>query len=78
MRSLVRLLIVLLLCLIGVGLYRGWFSLSRSIPGADGNKVNVNFSVDKGKMKSDVKQARTKVKEEISELRGNAKAKEAK
>ena len=32
MRSLIKLLVVLLICLVGVGFYRGWFSLSNSGP----------------------------------------------
>ncbi len=80
MRSLIKLLVVLLICLIGFGFYRGWFTFSSSKPDARGNKVNVNVnvSVDKGKIKSDVKKAEGQVKEEIKELEGKVKAKEAK
>jgi hypothetical protein len=73
---LIRLAVVLLICLIGIGIYRGWFSLSSSTPDPQGNKVNVNVSVDKGKMKADVKKAKEKVKEEIRELEGKVKANE--
>lgn len=76
MRSLVKLLVVFLICLVGIGLYRGWFSLSRSNPDTEGNKVNVNVSVDKAKMKSDIRKVEGKVKEEVKELEGKAKAKE--
>ncbi len=76
MRSLIKVLAVLLICLVGIGFYRGWFSLSSSKPDAEGDKVNVTVSVDKGKMKSDVKKAEEKVKEEIRELEGKVKAKE--
>lgn len=78
MRSLLKVLIVVLVCLVGIGLYRGWFSLSRSSPDAAGDKVDVTVSVDKGKMKSDVKKAKEKVKEEVKELEGDLKAHEAK
>jgi major membrane immunogen (membrane-anchored lipoprotein) len=74
MRSLIRVLAVLLIGLVVVGFYRGWFSLSSSTPDAQGDKVNVNVSVDKGKIKSDVKKAEGKVKEEIKELEGKVKA----
>jgi hypothetical protein len=70
MRSLIKLLVVLVICLAGIGIYRGWFGLSNANPGADGDKVNVNMSVDKDKMKSDIKMAKKKVKEEIRELEG--------
>jgi hypothetical protein len=76
MRSLIKLLVVLLICLAGIGLYRGWFSFSSHSPDTEGDKVNVNMSVDKGKMKSDVKKAKEKVKEEVNELEDRVKAKE--
>ncbi len=76
MRSLIKLLVVLLICLVGIGFYRGWFSLSNSTPDKEGNKVNVNVSVDKGKMKSDVKKAEEKVKGGIEKLEDTVKAKE--
>ena len=76
MRSLIKLLVVFLICLVGIGLYRGWFGLSSPSPNTEGNKVNVNVSVDKAKMKSDIRKAEGKVKEEVKELEGKAKAKE--
>ena len=74
MRSLFTLLFVLVIAVVGIVLYRGWFSLSRPNPGAEGDKVNVNVTVDKGKMKSDVKKAEEKVKEEIKGLGGSGQA----
>lgn len=76
MRSLVKVLVVLLVCLAGIGLYRGWFSLSSPKPDAEGDKVNFNMSVDKGKMRSDVKEAEQRVKEEFRELKDKVKSKE--
>ena len=78
MRLLLKLLVVSLICLVGIGFYLGWFSLTNPSPDAEGNKVNVNVSVDKDKLKSDVKNAKEKIKEEIKDLRGKGKAKEAK
>ena len=87
MRWLVKLLVVLVICLAAIGFYRGWFHLSSSRPGDQGQKVNmdVHMSMDKGKMKSDVqkaegqvKKAGGQVKEEIKDLEGRVKAKEAK
>ncbi len=75
MRSLIKLLVVLLICLVAIGFYRGWFSLSNASPDKEGDKANINMSVDKGKMKSDVKKAEEKVKEGIEELEGKGKAK---
>ena len=79
MRFLIKLLVVLVVCLVGIGLWQGWFGISRSPnPDADGNKVNLNVSVDKDKIKSDVKKAKAAVKEEVRNLEGKGKAKEAK
>jgi hypothetical protein len=75
MRSLIKLLVVLVICIIGIGIYRGWFSMSSSSPDTKGDRVNVNLSVDKGKVKADVKKAKEKVKGEIQELEGKTKAK---
>ena len=61
MRSLIKLLVVLLICLVGIGIYRGWFTMSTPPPNADGDKVN--FSVDKGKVKADIKKAEEKIKQ---------------
>ena len=66
-----RWLFVLLLIVVAIGFYRGWFSFSRT---DDKDKANVNLSVDKDKMKTDAQ----KVKEKIKGLKGNAKAPDAK
>ena len=78
MRSRTRILIVLLICLVGIGFWRGWFSVSSPRSDTEGNKVNVNVSVDKGKIKSDIKKVERKVEKEVSELEGKGKSKEAK
>jgi hypothetical protein len=77
MRSLLKLAVMFLFCLAGIGFYLGWFSLSPATPNPEpeGNKVNVNVSVDKDKVKSDVKKAKEKVKEEIKEIAGKVQAK---
>ena len=82
MRSFFTLLIVLVICGIGLGFYLGWFNISKPNPGAQGDKVNVNVTVDKGKIQSDVKNleekaknAGEKAKEEIKELEGKVKEK---
>ena len=76
MRSLIKVLVVLLICLVGIGFFRGWFSLSSPNPGPQGDKVNVDLSVDKGKIESDVKKAEGEVKKEIKELEGKGKPKD--
>jgi len=78
MRLVLKLLVVSAICFVGIGFYLGWFSLTKPSTDAEGNKMNVNVSVDKDKMKSDVKSAEKKIKEEIREIKGKGKATEAK
>jgi len=78
MRSRLKLVIVLLICLVGIGFWRGWFSVSSPKSDTEGDKVNVNMSVDKGKIKSDIKKVERKVEKGVSELEGKTKTDEAK
>jgi hypothetical protein len=75
MRFLIKTFIFLVICFIAVGFYEGWISFSRTttVDEQGDNKVNYNVSVDKDKMKADVK----KVKEEIKEIKEKKQAKEA-
>ena len=43
-RSIITVLIVLCVCVVALGFYRGWFALSSHGPDAGNNKVNVNFA----------------------------------
>jgi cell division protein FtsX len=45
-------LFVLLVCVVALGFYRGWFALSSQNPNG-GNKVNINLTVDRDKMQED-------------------------
>ena len=65
MRSLIKPAALFLVLLVGVGLYLGWFSVTRSKPDAESDNTNINVSVDKAKMKSDIKKARGKVRERV-------------
>ena len=67
-RSIITVLFVLLVCVVAVGFYRGWFALSRSSPNAESNKVNVNLTVDRDKMQADAET----VKKQATELVGKA------
>jgi plastocyanin domain-containing protein len=78
MRSLIKLSAVLVICFIGIGFYQGWFSLSSPNSESESNKANINVSVDKGKMRSDIKTAGGKVRERIKERQDKRQAKETK
>jgi len=68
--TLMKVLIVLVLCVVGLGFYRGWFAVSSHRGGAESNKVNINVTVDPDKVKEDAE----KVKEKTAELTGKVAA----
>lgn len=79
MKKLTVLLLVLIVGLAGIGLWRGWFSVS-SQRRPDAGKVDVNLSVDTDKVKEDAATVKEKaaeltdkVTEEARELGGKAK-----
>ena len=59
--TLFKMLVVLVLCFVGVGFYRGWFVLS-SHGSSEGNKANVNLAVDPEKAKEDVRSVEAKAR----------------
>jgi len=59
--------ILLFVCFVVVGFYLGWFSLSRSKPDADGNKVDFSMSMDPAKMKSDLKKGGEKIEKKLED-----------
>ena len=61
-------LFVLLLCVVGIGLYRGWFVLT-SHSRDESNKVDVNLTVDPDKAKEDAE----KLKDKTTELGDRAR-----
>ncbi len=67
MKWLIKFLVVLVLCVLGVGFVRGWFAVSKA-PDTESNKVNINLSVDKDKVKADaekVKELPDKIKKGV-------------
>jgi len=70
MTKLLGILFVLLICVGGVGFYRGWFSVSTHSDEADGQKMEVNLTVDSDKAKQDVET----VKDKAVELTEDAQA----
>lgn len=68
MRQAFVVLVVLAVCLVGFGFYRGWFAMSSHDPAAGNDDVNINLSTDKGKFDQDVQT----VKDKTSELTGSS------
>ena len=67
-----KVLLVLLLCVIGIALYRGWFVLtSRSQD--ESSKVEVNLTVDPDKAKEDAEKVKDKTTELGERARGTVK-----
>jgi hypothetical protein len=60
MKRLILVVMVLLVCVVGFGFYRGWFSLSSSHAGTGSDKVNISLTVDPDKMKADTKMSKDK------------------
>jgi hypothetical protein len=67
----IRLLSVIFVLVIGIGFIRGWFSVSKVSPEKGDNKVNVKFSVDREKMKSDIQRAEGRVVQRIEQIEEN-------
>jgi hypothetical protein len=67
MFSLIRSLVVLVICLVGIGLYRGWFSLANAARDPETHKVNISVSVDADKMKADARKVKTRITEEVAQ-----------
>ena len=68
-RSIFPVLIVLVVCVVAFGFYRGWFAVSSPAPDKGGNKVNVNLTMDKGKIQEDaqtVKQKATELTDKVT------------
>ena len=69
MKKLFGTLLLLLICVAGIGFYRGWFSVSTHSNESESHKIDVNLSVDTDKVKADAET----VKEKAAELTGDAK-----
>jgi hypothetical protein len=66
LKRLGAMLAVVVLVVVGVGFYRGWFTLSNPRPAAGSSQLNVNLATDTDKMKQDAKS----VKDKAAELTG--------
>jgi hypothetical protein len=73
MKKLTIVALVVLLCVVGFGFYRGWFSLSSSNPGTGSNKVNISLTVDSDKIKADTRMVKEKSIEPTAQVAAGAK-----
>ena len=62
-RKMIAVLFVLLIGVVALGFYRGWFIMSSRGSDAGSNKVNVNLTVDQGKMQEDAQAVKNKAAE---------------
>ncbi len=68
MFGLLRLAMTLVIIVMVVGLYLGWFSFSQAQPDPQTNRVNINVSVDKHKMGADLQNFEQKVARGIQNI----------
>jgi cell division protein FtsX len=73
MKRIAMVLFVLILCVVGFGFYRGWFSLSSSKSGAGSNQVNISLTVDPDRMKADSQLAKKSTVEPVAQVTQGAK-----
>jgi len=72
MFSRIRWLLALLVCLVAIGLWRGWFSFTSPSRDPENERLNINVSVDTAKVKKDAREAKLlteKVAREVKERR---------
>jgi hypothetical protein len=75
MFSLLRWLVILALCVVGIGFYRGWFSFSKPQPEAQGGKVDISVTFDKGKANADLKKVEEKLGQKAQQIEDRTNAK---
>ena len=68
MFGLLRLAMTLLICILAIGFYLGWFSFSPAPSDPQSNKVNINVSVDKNKVRTDLQKAEQTLNQRIQEM----------
>jgi len=73
MKKLIMVVLVLLLCVVRFGFYRGWFALSSPSPEAGSNKVNISLTVDPDRLKADTQMVQKKPAEPNAQVTAAAK-----
>ncbi len=75
MFSLLRWLLILVVIVVAVGWYLGWFSVSKPQADPQGNKIDFNVSVDKPKVEADLQRAEKKINQEAKQFEDRTNAK---
>ena len=68
MFSLIRKLIFLAICLVAIGVYRGWFTFSGPSRDPAGDRVDINVSVDPRRVDADAQKVERKVTRQWQEF----------
>jgi hypothetical protein len=68
MFGMLRMAFTLLICILVVGFYLGWFSFHRLPPDPQSNKVDINVSVDQNKLRSDLQTAEQNLAKRIQNI----------
>jgi len=68
MFGMLRLAFTLLICLLAVGFYLGWFTFHQLPPDPQSNKMDINVSVDKNKVRSDLQTAEQNLAKRIQDI----------
>jgi hypothetical protein len=68
MFGMLRMAFTLLICILAVGFYLGWFSFTKAPPDPQSDKVNINVSVDKQKMGADLQTFEQKMANRIQQF----------
>ncbi len=68
MFGLLRTAFTLLICILAVGFYLGWFTFHQAPPDPKSNDMNINVTVNKKKMGSDLHTLEQKVAKQIQDI----------
>ena len=68
MFGMLRLVFTVLICVLIIGFYLGWFSFHRGQPDPQSNKVDINVSVDEKKMGTDLQTLEHNVAKRIQDI----------
>jgi hypothetical protein len=74
MKKLGAALTLLAILVVGLGFYRGWFTLTSPAPESGSSKVNINLATDPDQMKQDVQTTKDKVAELTDGVTDDVKA----